>query len=138
VWGSGPRSCARRQQGSDDWTTIAAFPRTTPLPTFGLQGSVYTGTTPATGGLAGARVEVVSGLVAGRGAVAGLAPEPVPGFTSLAPATRGVYMINGVAAGTMRLRATAAGYQPLERDVTVTLQGVPGSVDFQLQPTSGM
>lgn len=113
--------------------TVAVFGGTVPLPTFSLQGFVYSGTNRATGGIDGATIEVVSGLIAGRRAVSGAAPDPVPGFVAIRPAVAGTFILNGVPAGTIRLRVTAAGYHPLERDVTFTLSGAsPGSIDFQL------
>ena len=52
-----------------------------------------------------------------------------PGPTPLA----GVYIINGIPVGTIRLRVSAPGYTPVERDVTFTFAGGPAAVDVQMQ-----
>jgi hypothetical protein len=112
---------------------IAVFAAMMPLPTHQLVGYVYEGPSWATGTeVDGARIEVVDGLIKGRTATSGLPPEPVPGwFTpSVAP---GVFFIQGVPPGTIRLRVSHPGYVPAEHDATFTLLGGPAALNVPLQ-----
>ena len=112
--------------------SVAVFTGTAPLPTFGLQGTVHEGATPNDVKIDGATIQVIDGLIAGRIATSGAPPAGIPGFSS--PPTRpGLFIINGVPPGTIRLRVRKEGYVPVERDVTSTFAGGPGNVDFQLQ-----
>jgi hypothetical protein len=112
---------------------VSVFTGTAPLPTFGLQGTVYEGATWTDGKIDGAVVEVILGLVNGRTATTGARPVPMPGFFAPGPAAPGLYIINGVPPGAIRLRVTKDGYVPVERDVTVSFSGGTGNVDFRLQ-----
>jgi hypothetical protein len=110
------------------------FPGTTPLPTFGLQGTVYEGATPNESRIDGATIDVIDGLIVGRRATSGSRPEPVPGYFAPGPAAPGLFIINGVPPGTIRLRVSKDGYVPEERDVTFTYLGQVGSAtNFQLR-----
>lgn len=112
--------------------SIAVFTGTVPLPTQGLAGAVYEGPNRAIGAINGATVEVIKGLIKGRTAISGLPPEPVAGWIAITPPA-GIYIINGVPPGTIRLRVTKPEYVSREQDVTFTLTGGPPAVDFQLQ-----
>lgn len=82
-----------------------------PAGTYVLYGEVR-----ATGiGVANARVEVVGGLAA-------------PPFTTF----NGIYRLFGVA-GDTRIRVTAAGYEPVEK--TVSIAGYGERLDFELTPS---
>jgi hypothetical protein len=118
---------------SEGFRSVAVFTETAPLPTFGLQGIVHEGATTNDGRIDGATIEVIEGLVTGRIATSGAAPAVIPGFFAPGPASPGLFIINGVPPGTVRLRVTKEGYVPLERDVTFTFAGGPGIVNFQLQ-----
>jgi hypothetical protein len=78
-------------------------------------------------------VEVIEGLIAGRTATSGAPPTVVPGFLAPGPAAPGWFFINGMPPGTVRLRVKKDGFVPVERDVTFTFDGGPGTVNFQLQ-----
>jgi hypothetical protein len=118
---------------SEGFHAVAVFTGTAPLPTFGLQGLVHEGATPNDGRIDGATVEVIQGLITGRSATSGAPPAVVAGFFAPGPASPGLFIINGVPPGTLRLRVRKEGYVPVERDVTFTFAGGPGSVNFQLQ-----
>jgi len=79
-------------------------------------------------------VQVISGLVAGSVAQTGLAAPCQMCCTSSATPAPGTFVLNVVPPGTIRLLIQAEGYQSIERDVTVTFNGGPASIDFQLQP----
>jgi hypothetical protein len=85
------------------------------------------------GAINGATIQVISGLSAGFIAQTGTA-FPVSGWCTppTAPAA-GTFVLYGIPPGTNRLLIQAGGYQPLERDVTLTFSGPPATIDFQLQ-----
>jgi hypothetical protein len=116
---------------SSGFHPIGVFAGTPPLPVFGLQGTVREGTPPNDVKIDGATIEVLDGLVAGRIAHSGAPSDAIPGFPF--PTAPGLYRINGVPPGTIRLRVTKEGYLPMERDVAFVFVGGPGTVDFQLQ-----
>jgi hypothetical protein len=118
---------------SEGFQYVAVFTGTAPLPTFRLQGIVYEGPTSNDGKIDGAIVEVIEGLIAGRTATSGAPPAVVPGFPAPGPAAPGLFIINGMPPGTVRLRVKKDGFVPVERDVTFTFAGGPATVNFQLQ-----
>jgi hypothetical protein len=59
---------------------------------------------------------VLNGVAAGRRALSGDPPMPLPGVTPIAAPAR--YQIDGVPSGTIRLRVTKQGYVDQEREVT--------------------
>lgn len=114
---------------------VSVFPGTAPLPTILVRGTVLeAGKTATTGGIQGAVVRVIDGLIAGRTAVTGVAPQPVPGFVA-GPLAPNRYVLLGVPPGRYRVRTDAEGYFPLERVGTVTDRirwDDNGTDDFQL------
>jgi hypothetical protein len=118
---------------SAGFAAVAVFAGTPPLPVFGLQGTIRQGTPPNDVKIDEATIEALDGLVAGRIAHSGAPPVDVPGFAFPGPSAPGLYIINGVPPGTTRLRVTKEGFLPVERDVTFTFLGGPGTVDFELQ-----
>jgi len=92
------------------------FPETPPLPTYSIDGYIYEGTPTAIVTLDGATVEVLNGVAAGRRALSGDPPLPLPGASPIA--APGLYQIHGVPNGTTRVRVTKEGYVDQEREVT--------------------
>jgi hypothetical protein len=135
--GDGAVSVAYTSEGNrlQSSRTVSVFGGTAPLPTAGIGGSVSEiGKTLSTGGIQGAVVEIVNGLVAGRTATTGTTPMPVFGFSasSLAPYQ---YAIFGVPPGRYTVRVIAEGFVSVERSMTVTdatRWDDSGSGDFQL------
>lgn len=114
---------------------VSVFPGTAPLPTRALTGNVFeAGRSPNTGGIQGAVVEILDGLVAGRTGTTGVVPAPVAGFVRPF-LTSFQYAILGVPPGRYVVRAQADGYLAVQRAATVT-SGVQwddgGTGDFQL------
>jgi hypothetical protein len=114
---------------SDNWarTPVSVFAATPPIRTWEIAG-VVTGagqTVP----MAGAVVQIVDGLVAGRTSTTGVPPPLLPGY--LGPFNRNGYRLIGVPPGRYRLRVTKEGYTPQEADATVTEVGGSG-IDFAL------
>jgi hypothetical protein len=98
------------------WRPVSVFPGTAPLPTYSVDGYIYEGTPTARVTLDGARIEVLNGVAAGRKAISGELPDPVPGYVPLS--VPGMYRINGVPSGTITIRVTKPGYLDQEREVT--------------------
>jgi hypothetical protein len=111
---------------------VSLFANTPPLPTFEIAGNVYrSGMTPSAGAISGAVVSVLDGLVAGRQAISGVAPSPMPGFLSNATSLPQYYRLLGIPSGVYRLRVVKDGYISQERTVT------DGTIaDFALDPSS--
>lgn len=124
---------AQAPQMTSACQSIGVFPGVaSPLPTFPLVGRVYTGLDPVSGAIKGAFVEVVTGLVAGVVAVTGSTfPCPICCTPPETPPP-GTFVLD-VPPGTIHLLIQAGGFQPLERDVTLTFSG-GATVDFQLRP----
>lgn len=112
--------------------SLAVFAGTPPLPVFALQGSVREGTAPSDPKIDGATIEVLDGLIAGRTARSGMPADAVPGLSLPPISAPGLFRIEGVPPGTMRLRVTKDGYLPVERDVTFELLGGPATFDVLL------
>ena len=103
----------------DGSRSISVFPATAPLPTFVLAGTVVDGSDAARPPLNGATVQILSGLVAGKTAVSGVAPPFLPGFWEPAPNfPAGSFDIFGVPQDSYRVRVSKAGYVTQERDVS--------------------
>lgn len=112
---------------------VSVFAGTGPMPTMEIFGSVYQrGSTPATGAINGAVVQILDGLVTGRLATSGMPPPLLPGYFGPFGGP-GYYRLLGVPAGSYHLRITREGYADQEVSVTVTTIGSP-VVDFQLVP----
>ena len=115
----------------EDTQPVSVFPNTPPLPTFEIEGAVYrNGMPPNTGAISGAVVTILDGFVAGRQAITGVPPLPLPGFftdPTLAPQR---YRFLGSPAGAYRIRVTKAGYLTQERTV-----GQGSIADFALDPS---
>lgn len=113
--------------------TVSVFPGTAPLPTHEIFGSVRElGKTDLTGGISGALIQVLDGLIAGRTATTGVPPELPPGFVGPFGGPNS-YRILAVPPGTYRVRATARGYLTDERLVTVRADS-SAAADFELRP----
>lgn len=103
----------------DGSRSLSVFPGTAPLATYALAGSVVDGSDAARPPLNGATVQVLTGLVAGKTAVSGIAPPFLPGFWQPGPNyPPGSFDIFGVPQDTYRLRVFKTGYVTEERDVT--------------------
>jgi hypothetical protein len=103
---------------SDNWarTPISVFPGTSPMRTREIAGVVTAA--GQTAPIAGAVVQILDGLVAGRTSTTGVPPPLLPGY--LGPFERDGYRLMGVPPGRYRLRVTKDGYTPQEADATVT------------------
>jgi hypothetical protein len=103
----------------DGSQSISVFPGTAPLPTYVLSGSVLDGSDPARPPLNGATMQILTGLVAGKTAVSGVAPPFMTGFWQPSPNfPAGSLEIFGVPQGSYRLRVFRTGYLTQERDTT--------------------
>jgi len=106
--------------------SISVFPNTPPLPTFEIDGVVYqSGMTAMTGGISGAVVTILDGLVAGRTAITGVPPTPRPGYPPLAGILPYYYRFLGIPPGVYTLRVTKGGYASQSQVATVTADGGP-------------
>ncbi len=99
---------------TDYFIPIAVFPGTPPLPTYEYEGMVYDGGAASRTPLNGARVEILSGLAAGRTTLTGAMPDFYPGATVVT--FPGHYAFFGIPSGTYRLRVSKEGFQPQEID----------------------
>jgi hypothetical protein len=110
---------------------VSVFPGTPPLPTGEIAGLVSeAGKTPIVP-IAGAVVQILDGLVAGRTATTGVPPPLLPGY--LGPFDIQGYRLLGLPPGTYRLRVTKDGYTTQESNATLTGVGGP-RVNFELSP----
>ncbi len=116
---------------------VSVFPGTAPLLTVEIIGSVsLAGQTPAMGGINGALIEVLDGLVAGRSTTSGTVPPVLPGFV-VWYGSPGGYAFFGVPSGVYTLRVSKPGYVTQERQVAVGgATGGSNNYDFQLTPSS--
>jgi hypothetical protein len=111
---------------------VSVFPGTPPLPTGEISGAVVeAGKTPFTGGISGALIEVLDGLIAGRTAKTGVPPELPPGFLGPFGGSE-YYRILAVPPGRYHLHVSAQGFITEERVVSV-LPHLGSVVDFELR-----
>jgi hypothetical protein len=114
--GPGDTLVHARWSTSHYWRPVSVFPGTAPLLTYSIDGYIYEGTPTARVPLDGASVEVLNGVAAGKKAVSGELPEPLPGAVPLS--VPGMYRIHGVPNGTVTIRVRKEGYLDQEREVT--------------------
>jgi hypothetical protein len=81
--------------------------------------------------MAGAVVQILDGLVAGRTSTTGVPPPLLPGY--LGPFETDGYRLLSVPPGRYRLRVTKDGYTPQEADATVT-EVAGDRINFTLSP----
>jgi hypothetical protein len=92
-------------------------PSATSAPQFSLSGTVYNALAGNTFGVAGATLQIATGLNSGR---------------STTTDGSGRYHFDGLTGGNMSIRLSAANYAALSRDVVVTSDG---TLDFAMSPT---
>ena len=119
----------RAQHGvtSSGFRPVSVIDGSAPLPTHEIFGTIR----DATGPIDGAEVTIIEGRLQGRRATSGVPPALIPGYSGPFGGP-GYYRILGVPPGGYRMRVTKTGYQPEEREVTVTV-GSP-LADVTLQP----
>ena len=118
--GIGDTTVAATWQGikSSD-NPVSVFPGSPPLPTFEILGAVTQAGQPlSTGGISGATIQIMDGIVAGRAVVSGGV---------------GIYRLLAVPIGTYTVRASKSGYLSQDAIVTVIPLGGP-SKNFELIP----
>jgi len=117
------------------WQGIESFKRPVsvlqnvgPVLTSSIRGTVYlAGQHPTTGQINGAVVQVLDGLAAGRTALSGEPPPPIPGFSDIDAGQAGHYRFFGIPPGTYTLRVSKAGYTTREVQITA---GPTGSLSY--------
>jgi hypothetical protein len=112
-------------------TPVSVFPGTPPLPTHEIAGTVTDASRGPGIAIAGATVEILDGIVAGRTATTGVPPPLLPGY--LGPFDINGYRLLGVPPGTYHVRATKGGYVSQDAVATVTETGGP-RISFALAP----